>query len=94
MFNRLAGVRSSSSSSRHLAITSQHLLSQAHAHKAVGNLEEAQKSYREAIEKAKIEHEKNPSNPQTKGTFDAMRNEFLIFLAELSSNEQPISSSV
>ncbi len=96
MFNRLAGVRSSSPapSSRHLAITSQHLLSQAHAHKAVGNLEEAQKSYREAIEKAKIEHEKNPSNPQTKGTFDAMRNEFLIFLAELPSNEQPISSSV
>ncbi len=86
MFNRIAGVRSSSPapSSRHLAISSQHLLGQARAHQAMGNLEKAQKSYREAIEKAKIEHEKNPGNSQAKKTFEAISNEFLAFLNELS----------
>ncbi|UAW64845.1 HEAT repeat domain-containing protein [Mycoavidus sp. HKI] len=86
MLNFIAGVRPSSPapSSRHLAISSQHLLSQAHAHKAVGNLDAAQKSYRDAIEKAKIEHEENPGNSQAKKNFDAISKEFLAFLNELS----------
>ncbi len=94
MFNLIAGVRPSSPapSSRHLAITSQHLLRQAHAHKAVKNLEAAQKSYRDAIEKAKIELEENPGNPQAKRAFDKIRDEFLIFLNEFPLDEHPISS--
>ncbi len=96
MFNFIAGVRSSppAPSSRHLAITSQHLLSQAHAHKAMGNLEAAQKSYRDAIEKAKIEHEKNPGNLQEKKTFDAISKEFFSFLKELPSNGHQEQSTV
>ncbi len=88
MFDFIAGVRPSSQarSSWHLAITSQHLLHQARAHKAVGNLDAAKKSYREAIEKAKIEYEINPGNPQAKSTFDAISKEFLAFLKELPSN--------
>ncbi len=94
MFNFIAGVRSSSPvpSSRHLAISSQHLLVQARAHKTMGNLEEAQKSYREAIEKAKIELEENLGNLQAKRAFDAIRDEFLIFLKELPLNGHPVSS--
>ncbi len=96
MLNFIAGVRSSSPapSSRHLAISSQHLLVQARAHKAMGNLEEAQKSYREAIEKAKIEHEENLVNSQAKRTFEAISNEFLTFLNEFPLNGHSISASV
>ncbi len=92
MFNFIAGVRSSSPApfSRHLAITSQHLLGQAHAYKAMGNLEAAQKSYRDAIEKAKIELEENPGNSQAKRVFDEIRD----LLNELPLNGHPISLSV
>ncbi len=95
MLNFIAGVRSSSPapSSRHLAISSQHLLVQARAHKTMDNLEEAQKSYRYAIEKAKIEHEENPGNLQAKRAFDKIRDEFLTFLNELPLDGHPISSS-
>ncbi len=96
MFNFIAGVRSSSPapSSRHLAITSQHLLGQAHAYKAMGNLEAAQKSYRDAIEKAKIELEENPGNSQAKRVIDEIRDGSLTLLNELPLNGHPISLSV
>jgi hypothetical protein len=60
----------------------------------MGNLEAAQKSYRDAIEKAKIEHEENPSNLQAKRAFDEIRDEFLTFLKEFPLNGHPVSSSV
>ncbi len=96
MVNFIAGVRLPPPvpSSLHLAISSQHLLGQAHAHKAMGNLGEAKKSYIDAIEKAKIELEENPGNSQVKRAFDAIRDEFLTFLNELPLNEHPVSSSV
>ncbi len=95
MFNFIAGVRSSSPapSSRHLAINSQHLLGQAHAYKAMGNLEAAQKSYRDAIEKAKIELEENPGNSQAKRVIDEIRDGSLTLLNELPLNGHPISLS-
>ncbi len=85
MFSFIAGVRPSSPaiSSQHLAISSQNLLGQARAHQAMGNLEEAKKSYRDAIEKAKIEHEKKPGDRQAKKTLDEIGNEFVTFLSEL-----------
>ncbi len=91
MFNRIAGVRSSSPapSSQHLAISSQHLLGQARAHQAMGNIEEAKKSYSEAINKAKTEHEKKPGDLQAKEAFDVIRNEFFTFLNKL---QEPAAS--
>ncbi len=85
MFNFNAGVRPSSPAvfSQHLAISSQHLLGQARAHQAMGNLEEAKKSYSEAVNKAKTEHEKKPSDRQAKKAFDEIRNEFFTFLSGL-----------
>ncbi len=85
MLNFIAGVRPSSPapSSRHLAISSQHLLGQARAHQAMGNIEEAKKSYSEAVNKAKIEHEKKPGDRQAKEAFDAIRNESFTFLSGL-----------
>ncbi|BBE10136.1 NB-ARC domain protein [Mycoavidus cysteinexigens] len=85
MFNFSTGVRSSSPAipSQHLAISSQHLLGQARAYQAMGNLEEAKKSYSEAVNKAKTEHEKKPSDRQAKIAFDAIRNEFFTFLSGL-----------
>ncbi len=82
MFNLIAGVRSSSPapSSRHLAISSQHLLGQARAHQAMRNVEEAKKSYSDAVNKAKTEHEKKPGDLQAKEAFDVIRNEFFTFL--------------
>ncbi len=82
MFSFNAGVRPSSPaiSSQHLAISSQHLLGLARAHQAMGNLEEAKKSYSEAVNKAKTEHEKKPSDRQAKKAFDEIRNEFFTFL--------------
>ncbi len=85
MFSFSTVVRSSSPaiSSQHLAISSQHLLGQAHAHQAMGNLEEAKKSYSEAVNKAKTEHEKKPGDRQAKKAFDEIRNEFFTFLSGL-----------
>ncbi|UUM22297.1 NACHT domain-containing NTPase [Mycoavidus sp. SF9855] len=85
MFSFSTGVRSSSTaiSSQHLAISSQHLLGLARAHQAMGNLEEAKKSYAEAVNKAKTEHEKKPADLQAKKAFDAIRNEFFTFLSGL-----------
>ncbi len=85
MFSFNVGVRPSSPaiSSQHLAISSQHLLGQARAHQAMGNLEEAKKSYSEAVNKAKTEHEKKPGDLQAKKAFDAIRNEFFTFLSGL-----------
>ncbi len=60
----------------------------------MGNLEEAQKSYRDAIEKAKIELEENLGNSQAKRAFYKIREEFLNFLNELPLNEHLVSSSV
>ncbi len=62
------------------AISSQHLLAQARAHKAVENLEAAKKSYRDAVEKAQAEHERNPADRKAKEAFDAICNEFFTFL--------------
>ncbi len=82
MLSFLAGVRPSSPapSSRHLTISSQHLLGEARAHQAMGNVEEAKKSYSEAVNKAKTEYEKKPGDLQAKKAFDVTRNEFFTFL--------------
>ncbi len=78
MFSFNAGVRPSST-----AISSQHLLGQARAYQAMGNLEEAKKSYTEAVNKAKTEHEKKPSDRQVKKAFYEIRKEFFTFLSGL-----------
>ncbi len=85
MFNFVAGVRplSPAATSQHSSLSSQHLLAQAQAHQAMSNLEEAQKWYLEAIEKAKAEHERNPTDLQAKQAFDAIRDKYHVFLQEL-----------
>ncbi len=85
MLNFIARVHPSSPalSLQHPVISSQHLLGQAQAHQAMGNLEEAKKSYSEAVNKAKTEHEKKPGNLQAKKAFDAIRDEFFTFLSGL-----------
>ncbi|UUM22298.1 hypothetical protein [Mycoavidus sp. SF9855] len=60
----------------------------------MGNLGGAKKSYIDAIERAKIEHEENPGNPQAKENFDAISKEFLAFLKELPSNERQEQAAV
>ncbi len=94
MFSFNAGVRSSSPaiSSQHLAISSQHLLGQARAYQAMGNLEEAKKSYSEAVNKAKTEHEKKPSDRQAKKAFDEIRNEFFTFLKGLQEPGEAVNA--
>ncbi len=49
----------------------------------MGNLEDAKKSYSEAVNKAKTEHEKKPGDRQAKKAFDVARNEFFTFLSGL-----------
>ncbi len=96
MFNFIAGTRpfSSASSSQHQSLSSQHLLAQAQAYQAMGDLEEAQKWYLEAIKKAKAEHEKNSIDLQAKQNFDAIRNKYHAFLHELSLREHQGQSTV
>ncbi len=95
MFNFIAGVRPLSSTPflPHPSLSSQHLLGQAQAYQAIGNLEEAQKWYVEAVEKAKIEYERNPTD-LAKQAFDTVRDKYHVFLQELPLSEYQEQSAV
>ncbi len=74
MFNFKIGMHSSS-----LVSPSQRLLGEARGYAALQKEEDAKKSYSEAVEKAKTELDKNPSN-QNKKIFSEISTEYFTFL--------------